>query len=146
MIEYPFPLRPGRQAKVLLPENVTEQEVSRLVRYVESLAVNGEWQNQNHDGSHSNGFETNGFGSNGSGTNGSGAAFAQLAESADGFHPGLETASRRALLRWPCPPRLERPRTDRTHRGHLCQIATDLRVGCLPASIRSERLSASSRS
>ncbi len=117
MIEYPFPLRPGLQAKVLLPENVTEQEVSRLVRYVESLAVNGEWQNQNHDGSHSNGFgsngfETNGFGSNSSGTNGSGAAFAQLAESADGFHPGLDDSIASGTPAMAMSAATQRPRTD----------------------------------
>ncbi len=72
MIEYPFPLRPGLQAKVQLPENVTEQEIGRLVRYVQSLAVNAEWQHPSssrpsaqypvgRNGARDNGVPENGF-------------------------------------------------------------------------------------
>ena len=43
MIEYPFPLRPGLQARLELPEDITEQEVARLIRFVQSLAVTQEW-------------------------------------------------------------------------------------------------------
>jgi hypothetical protein len=39
LIEYPFPLRPGVQARLALPEDLTEREAKRLARFVESLAV-----------------------------------------------------------------------------------------------------------
>jgi hypothetical protein len=39
LIEYPFPLRPGVRAVLTLPEDLTETEAKRLVRFVESLAV-----------------------------------------------------------------------------------------------------------
>jgi hypothetical protein len=39
LIEYPFPLRPGVRAICTLPEDLTEAEAKRLVRFVESLAV-----------------------------------------------------------------------------------------------------------
>lgn len=38
LIEYPFPLRPGVQARVALPEDLNEKEAKRLARFIESLA------------------------------------------------------------------------------------------------------------
>lgn len=38
LIEYPFPLRPGVQARIALPEDLTEKDAKRLARFVESLA------------------------------------------------------------------------------------------------------------
>ncbi|SDJ01103.1 hypothetical protein SAMN05444157_1267 [Frankineae bacterium MT45] len=38
LIEYPFPLRPGVQARIVLPEDLTEKESKRVSRFVESLA------------------------------------------------------------------------------------------------------------
>lgn len=46
MVLYPFPLRPGLQARLELPEDITPAEVERLVRYIQSLAVNDEWGNR----------------------------------------------------------------------------------------------------
>ncbi len=43
LIEYPFPLRPGLQAKLMLPEDVTDHEAERLTRYLQSLAVTHDW-------------------------------------------------------------------------------------------------------
>lgn len=38
LIEYPFPLGPGVQARITLPEDLTDKEAKRIARFVESLA------------------------------------------------------------------------------------------------------------
>jgi hypothetical protein len=38
MVEYPLPLRPGVQARLWLPEDLTEKEAKRVARFAESLA------------------------------------------------------------------------------------------------------------
>lgn len=56
MIEYPFPLRPGLQARLELPEDITEQEVARLIRFVQSLAVTEEWATRRNPSTRSDEF------------------------------------------------------------------------------------------
>lgn len=46
LIEYPFPLRPGVQARLALPEDLTDKEAKRLCRFVESLAVSEQLANE----------------------------------------------------------------------------------------------------
>ena len=41
MIRYPFPLRNGVEAVVVLPRDVTLREVRRLVAMMEALAIDG---------------------------------------------------------------------------------------------------------
>lgn len=39
MIEYPFPIRPGVQARIALPEDLSEKEAKRVARFIETLAI-----------------------------------------------------------------------------------------------------------
>jgi hypothetical protein len=43
-IEYPFPLRPGVMARLVLPSNLTQQDVSRLTAFMAMLVVGVERQ------------------------------------------------------------------------------------------------------
>ncbi|MFZ1005991.1 MAG: hypothetical protein WAN65_04085 [Candidatus Sulfotelmatobacter sp.] len=38
-VEYPFPLRPGVMARLILPSNLTQQDVSRLTAFMAMLVV-----------------------------------------------------------------------------------------------------------
>ena len=44
LVEYPFPLRPGLQARLVLPEDLTDDEAERLTAYIRTLAVSHEWR------------------------------------------------------------------------------------------------------
>lgn len=39
LIEYPFPIRAGVQARLALPEDLSDKEAKRIARFVESLAI-----------------------------------------------------------------------------------------------------------
>jgi hypothetical protein len=39
MITYPFPIRPGMQGKITLPEDLTRREVQRIAAFVGTLAT-----------------------------------------------------------------------------------------------------------
>jgi hypothetical protein len=43
-VEYPFPLRPGVMARLILPSNLTQQDVSRLTAFMTMLVVGVEGQ------------------------------------------------------------------------------------------------------
>jgi len=43
LVEYPFPLRPGLLAHLVLPEDLTPQEAERLSAYLGTLAVLPDW-------------------------------------------------------------------------------------------------------
>jgi hypothetical protein len=43
-IDYPFPLRPGVQVRIALPDDLTGKEAARVARFVESLAITEQLQ------------------------------------------------------------------------------------------------------
>ena len=44
-VEYPFPLRPGLQARLVLPEDLSDEEADRLCAHIRTLAVAPGWEN-----------------------------------------------------------------------------------------------------
>ncbi|QQS01925.1 MAG: MFS transporter [Austwickia sp.] len=44
LVDYPFPLRPGLLARLVLPEDLTSSEADRLTAYIRTLAVAHDWQ------------------------------------------------------------------------------------------------------
>ena len=49
MLDYPFPLRPGLQARLTLPEDLTVEEASRLGAFLTTLAVPRAWGEEEGD-------------------------------------------------------------------------------------------------
>jgi hypothetical protein len=39
MIEFPIPLRPGVQGKLILPDDLTKKEAERVAKVVSALAI-----------------------------------------------------------------------------------------------------------
>jgi hypothetical protein len=39
VIEFPIPLRPGVQGKLILPDDLTKREAERVVKVVNALAI-----------------------------------------------------------------------------------------------------------
>jgi hypothetical protein len=50
-VEYPFPLRPGVMARLILPSNLTQQDVNRLAAFMAMLVVGAETQPPEVEGS-----------------------------------------------------------------------------------------------